>query len=623
MSRTALLRYYRRTVHCAWMVIGLHVVGSPLAVGASNTWEQVQQILAATDSIVVFDGTELAPLRCDRTDPPVHGDWIVQHMLSDPESLNPYTSSDAGASRVLGYIFDTLLYADNEPPHELRGRVARGYPHISEDKLEYTFELREDVRFSDGTPLTAADVVFSMKTILNPRVMAPFMRNYYATVQDVRKDGPYRVTIVCDEPYFRNDVALGFFQILPRHFYDPDDLLEPVSVASLVDGSWEDGPHAERVQRFAEQFNQGFNRTVMGSGPYMIEDPARDVVTQQKVVLTRNPDYWGTNTDATIPAPGYVDRIVFNIINNTDAAFIELTNGNLDFHTLQPLEFREKSWSSSFTQNFLKGVEYSHSYVYIGWNNRHPIFRDQRVRRAMSLFTDKTSMIEGLLFGLGEAVVGPIHRFRPEYNHDLVPYQYDPYRALDKLFDAGWDDTTGDGWLDKEIDGERMTFRFEILINSGNQIRKDIALALQGELRDFGIDCQVRELDWSIFLQRVRSKEFDAVVLGWTGGVMFPPDAYQVWHSSQSEASGSNYISYSNDEVDAILEAYRQEFDPDRRIAMYQRFQEILHEEQPYTFLWMNRVARAYSRRFTGVNWYPTGADVKEWWVTPDDRKYQ
>jgi len=593
------------------------------AAEAESSWETVQKILTSTYDIIVLDGTETVPSRFTGGAEPQHGDWLVRFFLSDPENLNPYTSSDAGATQVLSYVFESLLDAGNDPPYALRGQIAKDYPRISEDKLSYTFELRENVHFADGRPLTTDDVLFSMKVIQNPRVLAPHLRNYFAAVKGVRQEGPYRITFVCDEPYFRNDMVLGgYLWILPRHFYDPDGLMAPVEISSLIDGSWEEGPHAERVERFAEQFNQNFNRKVLGSGPYLIEDFERDLVTQQKVVLTRSENYWGAN-EKDFPPQGYVDKMFFKIINNTDAAFIELTNGNLDYHALRPLEFREKSWSDDFVRRFLKSVEYSSGYVYVGWNNENPIFRDRQVRQAMTYLTDKEGMVENLLFGLGEPVLGPINKFRPEYNHDLGPYPYDPDQGLDLLEEAGWDDTDDDGVLDKVVDGEKVQFSFEILVNSGNQQRKDIALTLQNELQDIGIDCQVRELDWSIFLQRVRAKDFAAVVLGWTGSVRFPPDGYQIWHSSQAEGEGSNHVGFRNPEVDRILEEYRREFDMDRRIELYRRFQEILHQEQPYTFLWKTRFARAYSRRFAGVNWYPPGTELKEWWVEAANRLYQ
>lgn len=589
-----------------------------------DPWPQVQQVLAETKDIVVLDGTKKGALKYTGEKNPEYGDWLVQHMLSDPENFNPFTSSDVGATQIHTYIFESLLYPENDPPYAQKGYLARDYPVISDDKLTYTFTLRENAAFADGQPLTAADVLFSMKAIQCPTVMAPHLRNYYSAVANVKQNGDYEISFVCKEPYILNDLFLGGFQILPKHFYDPDGLLDPVPISSLIDGSWEKGRHADRVKRFGEQFNQNFNRSMLGSGPYMVSNWDNDVVTGQKIVVTRNDNYWGKDVD-DLPPTGHVDKIVFKIINNQDAAFIELTNGNLDVHSMKPLEFKEKSWSPDFMDRFMKGVQYAGGYTYIGWNNKHPIFQDKRVRQAMTHFTDREGMVQNLLFGLAETVESPIHKFRPEYNHDLTPFAFDPDKGLALLTEAGWTDSDNDGILDKEIDGKVTPFRFEFLVNSGNQLRKDIALTLQSALEDVGIDCQVRELDWSIFLERVKNKDFAAVTLGWSGGtgIAFPPDAFQIWHSSMAEGNGSNFISFKNEEVDNILTAYRQEFDQDKRIVMYKRFQEILHDEQPYTFLWKQRVATAYSRRYQGVNWYPGGAVTQEWWVEPSDRQYQ
>ena len=618
----------RKNTGTAAKAVAVCLFASQIACGGGETtedpWNKVQAILAESRDTVVLDGTEKAALKYAGTDEPAFGDWMVRHALSDPENFNPYTSSDQGATQVHTYVFESLLEPDYDPPYTQRGYIAVDYPAVSEDKLTYTFRLRENVHFADGVHLTADDVLFSIKTILTPTVRAPHLRNYYASIVNVRKLGDYEISFECREPYILNDLFLGGFDILPRHFYDPDGLLDPVPIGSLIDGSWEAGEHADRVRLFGERFNQDFNRRMLGSGPYGVADWENDVVTGQRVVLTRNENYWGREVDGLPPA-GNVDKVVFKIINNMDAAFIELTNGNLDLHGMKPLEFKEKSWSPDFTDRFMKGIQYAGGYTYIGWNNDHPIFRDRRVRQAMTHLTDRESMVRNLLFGLAETVESPIHKFRPEYNHDLQPYAFDPDLALSLLNEAGWSDTDNDGILDKEIDGERIPFRFEFLVNSGNQLRKDIALTLQSALEDLGIDCQVRELDWSIFLERVKDKDFAAVTLGWSGGtgLRFPPDSYQIWHSSQIEGNGSNFVSFRNEESDGILEVYRTDFDMDSRIELYRRFQEILHEEQPYTFLWKSRVVSAYSRRFHGVNWYPAGAVNQEWWVEPTDRLYQ
>jgi len=587
---------------------------------AENDWQKVEDMLVGTQDVVVLDGMDPAPILNPNPDVQ-YGDWLVRHQLSDPQNLNPYTSSDAGASEVTGNIFETMLLPEHDPPFALQAHLAEGYPEISEDKLTYTFTIRKDVHFSDGKPLTADDVHFSMKTVLNPKVLAPHSRNYYSSVADVIQHDRYRITFVLDEVYFRNDVSLGLLEIAPRHFYDEDGLMDNVTVKELKDGSWETGPNADAINRFAEQFNQNFNRVALGSGPYMLLNPEEDLITGQKVVITRDDNYWGKGKDLST-GPGYVNKVVFKIINNQDAAFIELTNGNLDYHKLKELEFKEKSWSDEFISRFLKVVEYRGAYDYIGWNNKHPIFKDKRVRRSMTMLTDRGGMIRNLLFGLGEIIVGPVHRTRPEYNNNLQPVPFDPDGALDLLAEAGWTDSDEDGLLDKVIDGEKTPFKFTMLINSGNQRRKDVALTLQAELDDIGIEMEVRELDWSVFLEEVKSQRAEAFVLGWRYSLAYSPDPYQIWHSSQSKDGGSNSISFINEEADQILESNRKTFDFEKRKEMLFRFMEIIHDEQPYTFLWNGRQVHAYSRRYQNVNWYQSGGDQGEWFVKPEARLY-
>ncbi len=610
MSRT------RRTLTIAALLLAT----VPVVAQDDATWNKVEDMLVKTQDVLVLDKTDKAPSRKPNKNP-VYGDWMVRHQLSDPQNLNPYTSSDAGASDVTGHILETMLLPHHEPPFDLRGHLAVGYPEISEDKLTYTFTVRENARFADGKLLSAADVHFSIKTILNPKVLAPHSRNYYASIMDVKQLSKYQISFFMKEAYFRNDVSLGLLDVIPKHYYDPDGLMDNVTVAELKDGSWESGPNAEAVDRFAEQFNQNFNRVILGTGPYVLKNPEEDLVTGQKVVLSRNENYWGAGID--LPnGPGYLDRILFKTINNQDAAFIELTNGNLDLHTLKPLEFKEKSWSPEFLDQFLKVVEYRGQYNYIGWNNKHPIFKDKRVRRAMTLLTDREGMVKNLLFGLGEVIVGPVHRTRPEYNVNIKTLPFDSDAAIDLLLEAGWSDSDSDGLLDKKIDGVTTMFKFTMLVNSGNQLRKDIALTLQGECADLGIEVEVRELDWSVFLEDVKAQRADAYVLGWRYSLAYYPDPYQIWHSSQAKDGGSNSVAFTNDEVDQILETYRQTFETEKRKELLYRFQEIIHEEQPYTFLWNPRSTRAYSRRYQNVNWYSIGGDQAEWFVKPGARLY-
>ena len=195
--------------------------------------------------------------------------------------------------------------------------------------------------------------------------------------------------------------------------------------------------------------------------------------------------------------------------------------------------------------------------------------------------------------------------------------------SLKLLTEAGWSDSDGDGVLDREIDGERVPLRFEILTNSSNQSRKLVGLAVVDEFKRAGIDANLREIDWSILLQKVDAFEYDAVVLGWVLPLS-DPDLYQVWHSSQAVAGGSNFVSFKNDEVDRLLDAYREEFDFAKRKVMIDRIQEILYEEQPYTWLYSPTAVDVWDRRFEGVTWYEKGktTDMSEWWVPTGDQRY-
>jgi peptide/nickel transport system substrate-binding protein len=272
-------------------------------------------------------------------------------------------------------------------------------------------------------------------------------------------------------------------------------------------------------------------------------------------------------------------------------------------------------------REFQKYEYFAPNYTYIGWNNNHPIFGDPRTRKAMTYLTNRAQMVKSILFGLGEVVEGPIYFFRPEYDKALPSYPFDPKTALELLSQAGWSDSDGDGILDRMVDGHNIPFRFELKINSGNTTRKSVALTLQDELRKHGVDMSVREIDWTIFLGDVKARKFDAIILGWSMSVS-EPDAYQVWHSSQAANQGSNHIGYKNARVDQILESYRREFDPQKRIELYREFQQILSDEQPYTFLFIGKSVVAAHRRIRGVEVHPGGIRPIDWWVPTALQRY-
>ncbi|MDY0031226.1 MAG: peptide-binding protein [FCB group bacterium] len=504
---------------------------------------------------------------------PVYGDWLITRMPAETENLNPYTSSDAYASRINEFIFESLLDRDNETL-EMIPRLAETW-EISEDKLMYTFTLHEGTVFSDGTPLTTEDVKFSFETIKDPKVDAPHLRNYYQDVTACEIVDARTVRFVCSKPYFRHIVMLGGLEIIPKHIYGTGDF----------------NTHPN-------------NRKPIGSGPYILEkwDPG------QQMVLAENPVYWGKRP--------WLAKRVYRIILSDGPALQALTAGQLDTMGLTPEQWVRQTGSRRFTEQFNKYSFYAPYYNYVGWNSRRPQFSDKRVRRALTMLLNREDIRDKIFHGLAIIVTGNAFVDSPEYNKNIQPWPYDPEQAKKLLSEAGWVDTDGDGVRDK--DG--TAFRFELIIKNDSPEAEQIGTIFQNELKRAGIEMSLRPLEWATFLQQVDARKYDACILAWS----MPPDfdPYQVWHSSMAEGTGSNFVGFNNAEADQIMETARQTFDRDERITLYHRFHEILHEEQPYTFLFCSKSLLAVDKRFHGIVMYPFGPDSREWWVPRELQRY-
>ncbi|HIE32583.1 MAG TPA: peptide-binding protein, partial [Thermodesulfobacteriaceae bacterium] len=256
---------------------------------------------------------------------------------------------------------------------------------------------------------------------------------------------------------------------------------------------------------------------------------------------------------------------------------------------------------------------------YLGYNLKHPLFRDKRVRQALSYAINKREIVDGVLFGLGVPATGP---YKPDtwfYNPNVRRYPYDPERAKRLLAEAGWRDTDGDGILDK--DGR--PFEFTILTNQGNLSRLLTAQIIQRRLSEIGIKVHIRTAEWTAFIHEfIDKRRFEAVILGWTTGP--EPDLYDIWHSSKIKPPGLNFVGYANPEVDRLLEEGRRTFDRNKRKRIYDRFQEILAEDQPYTFLYVPMALPCIHKRFQGIKPAPIGIsyNLERWWVPKDKQKY-
>ncbi|MDA8414767.1 MAG: peptide-binding protein [Desulfobacteraceae bacterium] len=504
---------------------------------------------------------------------PVTGDAIIEGTIGEASTLIPILATDSASHAVAGQIYNGLVKYDKNLV--IVGDLAESFD-ISKDGLSITFHLRHGVKWHDGAPFTARDVLYTYHVIIDPKTPTAYAEDFKQVKNLVALD-EYTVRATYGSP-FAPALASWGTSILPAHLLEGKDITK--------------SPLA---------------RQPVGTGPYRF----KEWVSGQKIVLEYNPDYFEGRP--------YIDRYIYRIIPDTSTMYMELKAGTIDTMTLTPVQYARQTTSKQFTSRFNKFRYPSSGYVYMGYNLRHPLFRDKRIRQAMTAAINKDELIQGVLFGMGQRAVGPIVPGRWAYNPDVRDIAYDPQHAVELLAQAGWREKNADGILVK--DGK--PFQFTILTNQGNQQRLLSAQIIQQRLRFVGIDVKIRIVEWATFLKEYIDKgNFEVVMLGWSTSQ--DPDMYDVWHSSKTNPGELNFIGFKNAEVDRLLVEGRSTFDIEKRKKAYFRIQEILADEQPYTFLYVPDALPVVSARIRGVEVAPAGIGYNQikWYVPKNEQVY-
>ncbi|HMQ69721.1 MAG TPA: ABC transporter substrate-binding protein [Ignavibacteria bacterium] len=576
---------------------------------------QKETVQESTNS--TFPITQLTPVDTQNA---VTGDWIIKQIMSDAEKINPIVTNDATASSIITYIFENLLEIDRVT-YELKPLIAKSLPEISEDHLTYTFDLKEDVTFSDGAPLTGEDIIFTVKVIKNPFTDAQALRNYFNDVKSVELvDGnKYKVKFTMTKPYFRAIYSLGDLEIIPGHLLDLEGMNKKFTWTDLEDAQKTfDAKKYPEMSRFADFINsQEVARDpkyVVGSGPYVLDK----WITGQSVTLKRNENYWNKSE-----LPNYPEKIIFKTIKDQNAAVVAAKNKEIDeMQVYQPVDFVENVKNPE-EYKLKKALVIEPSYNYIAWNNSSQLFSDKRVRWAMGYAINREDIIDKIVYGMGTPIQSHVFLKSKYLNSDLPEIPYDINKAKQLLSEAGWKDTDGDGIIDKVIDGKKVDFKFTFT-NNTNPKRKKVILILIEQLRQIGIEASIQEYEWSVFLDKIKKHDYDACFAGWQLSVT-PDDPFQIFHSSQSVGEGSNYFSYDNPESDKLLEENRVTFDDEKRKEILDKWQRLVYDDQPVTFLWSEPVRYLYSDRYNNARWYayPDSPLLNEWWVPSSRQLYK
>lgn len=545
--------------------------------------------------------------------PGVRDDTVLHRWfgVAPPRAINALAVNDGNLVDSL-FIYTTL---DPALPHKLdpdkwQPGVAT-YAGLSDDGRTVTVRLHPGItwqfpqcdrsdpkyawlveQFADGAPeLTSEDFRFTHDLILDESAEVNHVRPVIEGSQVVVLDRyTWQLRWDRDVPYAQN-VALSWQQVLPRFLYSRTE-----------DGRFI--PRDELGNAFQDHW--ALNQ-VCGYGPYewVRMDPDIEMVIRRK-------------DDFPVFRPA-IREIHMQIVRDGEQCVRRLLDGALDFTVLMPQEYYKYVVQAGDDAPFKSGAFGTQTYekieyAYHAWNCRRPPFDDKRVRRAMGLAFNRQEIFDRIFYGFGALVNGPVFDRHPHFNADVAPLPFDLDTASSILDDVGWGDSDGNGIRDKVVGGEKIEFRFTMYSFPGSPEYDAMMAIWRDDLATIGVEMRVETIPWGQMLQRCyRERDFDAftgiVAAAWS------IDFYNRFHSA-AIVDGSNYVGLRNDELDVLTDRYRKVVDDGELEKIARRVQEILSDEQPYTFFmrrdrfsayapWLRNVTFGVSRpQLLSFGWY-------------------
>jgi len=503
------------------------------------------------------------------------GGRLVVSLRAEPKTLNPLTAADAPSREVIGVMQADLVHI-NRVTQLTEPALTKSWS-ISPDGLQYRLKLRQGLKFSDGAPLDADDVLFTFRVYLD--------ENIHATQRDllvvdgkpitVRKTDAQTLVFQLTKPYGVAERLFDGFAILPRHLLEKPYLegkLSQLGTLSTPPNQW------------------------AGLGPFRL----KEYVPGQRLVLERNPFYWKSDTRGNrLP---YLDELVFLFVPSADAQVLRFQSGETDmisrlgaenFSVLsrQPRDYTMTDAGPALEYNFLffnlndTGEKSSPEMA-----RKQKWFREVKFRQAVSAAVDRESIVRLVYQGRGAALWSPVTPGNPRWINKSIPH---PARSLEQarrfLAEAGfkWSAT---GQPPALLDSEGNSVEFSILTSSSNADRSKMATLVQDDLTQLGMRVQVVPLELRSLIDRVmQTKEYDACILGVANFDADPNADLNVWLSSGGmhlwNPSQAHPATPWEAEIDRLMQQQLTATNSVQRKKLYDRVQEIIAEVQPMIFL--------------------------------------
>jgi peptide/nickel transport system substrate-binding protein len=519
----------------------------------------------------------------------------------DPDKLNPITLTTNDARRITDLMFASLNGSKPVPDYGLTPYILKENAKISEitdgefkGGLRLDYEIKEDAKWDDGTPITGDDYAFTIKSILNPKVNCEPLRGYYNWLADIIIDStnPKKFSVIANKKYYMiEDFAGGY--VLPEYNYDPEKIMRKFTIKDMNNDTKRSALRENAdIMKFAEQFNsEKFHRDpkfIVGAGPYRLES----WTTGQEVILVKKDTWWGDAhaDDRTFWA--FPKRIKVKIINDDNTAMTAMKDGAIDNYTaIKAKDFKELEKNESFKSKFNLSKIGRLSYGFLGLNLRNEKFRDVKVRKALAHAVNRNKINDIISFGEATKTESFAHSTQPHYNKNLKEYEFSLETAAKLLDEAGWKDTDGDGLRDKVLSGKKTQLVVEYKIPK-DEAAKNQGLIMQEDFKKIGIDLKIVEKEWTIMVAELDKHQFEMYNMGFTISPKMS-DPKQQWHTSSAVPGGSNNVGWGDAASDKLIEDIGAELNLEKRQELNKQLQQRVHDEVPVIFMFnsVNRIA--------------------------------
>src|SRR5690606_35168233 len=500
---------------------------------------------------------------------PRYGGTLVIAGPNDLELMNSLVSTEVWTQEFLSYVLFMPLIRYG-PDLGFEPYLAERWELMGDTAV--VFHLRRDVRWHDGVPTTAYDVLFTYERARDPRTGSTIGHYFeHWTRAEVLDSFTIRFSF---SPHSDPLASWPFAPIMPRHLLDT---IPP-----------------ERLRQAA------FNKQPVGNGPFrFVSARAND-----RWVFEANPDF-----PEALGGRPYIDRVVWRTIPDNAAQVVELMAGTADL-ILSPRADQLRELDAHPEIRAI--VRPARNYTFIGWNGADPRFADARVRRALAMAIDRERLIAHRA-GYGELASGPISPHHWAYDPSIAPLPYDTAAARALLAEAGFIDRDGDGRLE---DPNGHDFAFTLKTAAGNAFQRDMAELIRADLAAIGVTVTAGPTEFNTLIGELSAnlKRFESLLIGWNTD--FRTHLYEMYHTS---ALGGPYqiAAYSNPELDSLLDRAAATVDREAARPLWRRVQEILRDDQPWTYLYYSPHLYAIRERVQGVEMDIRGAlvNLPRWWL--------